>query len=516
MHLAAGTVFVGEGPGRYLGIGPVMARGDIAMGRENGMMQHSVSRRNFLRRAALAGAALPALSILAACGGSTPATTAPAPTAPATTTQPTGAAGAAPAAPAAATPAGMATAAMPAKKLSGAVEFWSRETQNNGARQPLINDRLAAFDKANGTMSKAQFMIFAESVQKTQAALAANTLPDLGQQGPDVTLQFAAADNLLPIDDLYSSIKDTFLPLQKEAFVNYENKAYSVPWYTETRVLFYHKDLLDKAGVKPPTTWQEWADAAKALTKGDEQYGFVFSPEGPAAGQLFIPLATSAGAPILDKDGKVNANTEGHRAALTFLSDMYKAKSIPPATPTYKSTDVTQLFVLKKAAMIWSNGEVLLSLKDMNPDALKTLGAVLTPVRKMGDTSRSFLGGFQLFVFKGGKNPDAGKELLRSLLDPAWYADYIAKTGGAALPVTKAVASSDTYQKDPILKVLVEQQQTAVRYGGPIYGNTPYMGDAEAKLLFSQPVVDVFTGKRSVDEGVMYLDTELKKLAKQA
>lgn len=475
-------------------------------------MQHSVSRRNFLRRAALAGAALPALSILAACGESAPATSAPAATA-----RPTGATGAATTAPAATmAPAGMATIAAPAKKLTGAVEFWSRETQNNGARQPLINERLAGFDKANGTMSKAQFMVFAESVQKTQAALAANTLPDLGQQGPDVTLQFAAAGNLAPIDDLYASIKDSFLPLQKEAFVNFENKAYSVPWYTETRALFYHKDLLDKAGVKPPTTWQEWADAAKALTKGDEQYGFVFSPEGPGAGQLFIPLATSAGAAILDKDGVVNANTEGHRAALNFLNDMYKAKSIPPALPTYKGTDVMQLFVLKKAAMIWANGEVLLSLKDMNPDALKTLGVVLTPVRKAGDISRSFLGGFQLFVFKGGKNPDAGKELLRSLLDPAWYADYITKTGGAALPVTKAVAASDTYQKDPILKVLVEQQQAAVRYGGPIYGNTPYMGDAEAKLLFSQPVVDAFTGKRSVDEGVMYLDTELKKLAKQA
>ncbi len=485
-------------------------------------MQHSVSRRNFLRRAALAGAALPALSILAACGESAPATSAPAPAATARPTVATGATGAATTAPmpaaAAATmaPAGMATAATPAKKLTGAVEFWSRETQNNGARQPLITERLAAFDKANGTMSKAQFMVFAESVQKTQAALAANTLPDLGQQGPDVTLQFAAAGNLVPIDDLYGGIKDSFLPLQKEAFVTFEDKAYSVPWYTETRVLFYHKDLLDKAGVKPPTTWQEWADAAKALTKGDEQYGFAMSPEGPGAGQLFIPLATSAGAPLLDKDGKVSANTEAHRAALNFLSDMFKAKSIPPATPTYKNTDATQLFVLKKAAMFWGNGEVPLAMKDMNPEALKTLGAVVTPVRKMGDISRSFLGGFQLFVFKGGKNPDAGKELLRSLLDPVWYADYIAKTGGSALPVTKAVAASDTYQKDPILKVLVEQQQTAVRYGGPIYGNTPYMGDAEAKLLFSQPVIDVFTGKRTVDEAVMYLDTELKKLAKQA
>ena len=42
------------------------------------------------------------------------------------------------------------------------------------------------------------------------------------------------------------------------------------------------------------------------------------------------------------------------------------------------------------------------------------------------------------------------------------------------------------------------------------------MGEAEGKLLFSQPVIDVFTGKRTVEEGVKFLDTELKNLAKQA
>ena len=498
-------------------------------------MSTPISRRQLLSRLAVAGATGAFASILAACGGDAAPTTTVAPAAPATagaTKAPVATtAGAATTGGAAATTGGAAAttgsgatsapatsggSGTAAPKLSGAVEFWSRETQNNGARQPLIQARLAAFDKANGTTSKAQFMVFQESVQKTQAAFAAGNPPDLGQQGPDVSLQFAAGGNLLPLDDLFTSLKDQYLPLQKEAFVNYDSKTYAVPWWTETRVLFYHKDLLDKAGVKPPTTWAEWLDAAKALTKGDDQYGFVMGPEGPGAGQLFIPLATSAGAPLLDKDGKVSADTEGHRAALQLLADMYTAKAIPPATPTYKNTDVAQLFALKKVAMFWGNGEIIQTVKDISPDLVQNLGAVLTPVRKMGDISRSFLGGFLLFAFKGGKNPDAAKALLAALLDPVWYADYVAKTSGAALPTTKAAAGQDTYQKDPLLKVLVQQQQTAVRYGGPTYGNTPYMGEAEGKLLFSQPVIDVFTGKRTVEEGVKFLDTELKKLAKQA
>ncbi|MGI8854766.1 MAG: ABC transporter substrate-binding protein [Thermomicrobiales bacterium] len=498
-------------------------------------MSDQLSRRRFLQRAAVGGAALVAANLLAACSSSSstptaaPAATVKPPTAataaPAATTSAASAPTSVPSSSTSATTATTATTAAPSAaaaatsapvKVSGNVEFWSRETFDNGARQPLVQARLAAFDKANGTTSKVQFMIFAESVQKTQAALAAGTVPDLGEQGPDVALGFAAAGNLLPIDDIFNSFKDQFLPLQKEAFVTYNGNAFSVPWYTETRVLFYHKDLLDKAGVKPPTNWQEWAAAAKALTKGEEQYGFAFIPDGPGPGQLFVPLASSAGANLLDKDGKVNGNTPEFKASLQFLSDMYASGSIPKAFPTYKQNDTDQLFALKKVAMYWTNGSILNTLKTTAPDALKTLGAVKTPPRDASGTSRSFLGGFQLFVFKQGKNTAGGKELLKYLFDPAWYADYVQKTNGGALPVTKAVAAQDTYQSDPILKTLVEQQQTAIRYGGPVYGNAPFLGEAEGKLLFSQPVIDVFTGKQSVDSAVATMDTEVKKLAKQA
>ena len=263
-------------------------------------MSTPISRRQLLSRLAVAGATGAFASILAACGGDAAPTTTVAPAAPATTTAAgatkapvatTGGATATTGGAAATTGSGVTSApatsggsGTAAPKLSGAVEFWSRETQNNGARQPLIQARLAAFDQANGTTSKAQFMVFQESVQKTQAAFAAGNPPNLGQQGPDVSLQFAAGGNLLPLDDLFTSLKDQYLPLQKEAFVNYGAKTYAVPWWTETRVLFYHKDLLEKAGVKPPTTWAEWLDAAKALTKGDDQYGFIMGPEGPGAG----------------------------------------------------------------------------------------------------------------------------------------------------------------------------------------------------------------------------------------
>jgi ABC-type glycerol-3-phosphate transport system substrate-binding protein len=82
--------------------------------------------------------------------------------------------------------------------------------------------------------------------------------------------------------------------------------------------------------------------------------------------------------------------------------------------------------------------------------------------------------------------------------------------------VTKAAAGTDFFQKDELRRLLVTQQETALRYGGPAYGNAPFLGEAEGKLLFSQALTDVVAGKKSAAEAVKTLDTELKEIAKTA
>jgi maltose-binding protein MalE len=256
-----------------------------------GFKSGRVSRRSFMRQAALLGVGVVSTgSLLAACGdntATTAATTAAATTAPpsattaAATTAATTAAGttAVAATTAAATTAGATTAAATTAatgaKITGVVNYWSRETASNGVRQPVINARLKAFEAANpGVTTKVQYQVLAESLQKTEAGLQTGTAPELGQYGPSVLIGYAAAKQLLPLDDVFADLKDKMIHLEKESFTEVDGVNYGIPWYAETRVLFYHKDLLEKAGVTPPTTWDEWAEAAKKLTSG-EQYGFI-------------------------------------------------------------------------------------------------------------------------------------------------------------------------------------------------------------------------------------------------
>jgi N,N'-diacetylchitobiose transport system substrate-binding protein len=467
-----------------------------------------ISRRGFMRKAALMGVGFGSMAaFLAACGDATP--TAPTAATTAASSATTAAGSATTAAGGAATTAATGSGA----KITGQVELWSRETNSNGARQPLLNSHLADFQKANpGVTTKVQYLVFQESVQKSQAALAAGSPPEVGQQGPDVALSFAAAKNLLPLDDVLAQIgKDKFAPLQKEAYVTYNGVTYAIPWYAETRVLMYHKDLLQKAGVEPPTTWDEWSAAAKKLTSGD-QYGFIFSLESPGAGQFWIPLGTSAGGTVLDKDGKVTVNTQPFKDALTFAAGFIKDKTMPEAAVTYKGAEVNKLFQLKQAAMIYTNGQTFEDIKGADPALAANIGAVQVPVKTKGDTSRSFLGGFGLFAFATAKNPEGAKALIKYMYENPWYTNYMQNTGGAALPVLKDSINADFYQKDPIKKTMLDQLQTAVRYAGPVFGNTPYMGSAESQAVFNNPVVNVITGKQTVDQALTECDAALNKL----
>ncbi|HAC2016095.1 TPA_asm: extracellular solute-binding protein, partial [Listeria monocytogenes] len=60
-------------------------------------------------------------------------------------------------------------------------------------------------------------------------------------------------DNL-KMDDFYEeSVKE----------MTYSDKLYGLPLLNDNRILFYNKKLLQEAGVKPPTTWDELATAAQ-------------------------------------------------------------------------------------------------------------------------------------------------------------------------------------------------------------------------------------------------------------
>ena len=103
-------------------------------------------------------------------------------------------------------------------------------------------------------------------IQTVLQRASSKSLPDvLMLDNPDIQ-QIAETGALAPLGD-YGINADGFAPGPVSA-ATYQDKLYGLQPGTNTIAIFYHKDVLDKAGVKPPTTWAELRTAAKKLTSG--------------------------------------------------------------------------------------------------------------------------------------------------------------------------------------------------------------------------------------------------------
>ncbi|MEU2929806.1 extracellular solute-binding protein [Streptomyces sp. NPDC007251] len=117
---------------------------------------------------------------------------------------------------------------------------------------------------------------------KVKDMVAAGHAPDLAQIG--AYADYAAAGKLYPASDLLSirTQADFLSPLSEAGQWNHTQ--YGIPFAASTRVLFYNKTLFAKAGITPPTTWDELAADATALRAKGVKYPFAL-PLGPEEAQ---------------------------------------------------------------------------------------------------------------------------------------------------------------------------------------------------------------------------------------
>ncbi|MWV42172.1 extracellular solute-binding protein [Paenibacillus sp. HJL G12] len=146
-----------------------------------------------------------------------------------------------------------------------------------------------------------------------------------------------------------------------------KGKYYALPYRTSEYALFYNKDLFDQAGIPYPSqmTWEEYAELAKSLTKGDgadKQWGGYF------ADWLTAPLgALQKGATILDDSLDPVAEW------LDYLDRLYykDASHMSYKQMKAESTDWIKQFESGNVAML-VNGEWTLNMLKADIAAGKT------------------------------------------------------------------------------------------------------------------------------------------------
>jgi multiple sugar transport system substrate-binding protein len=160
--------------------------------------------------------------------------------------------------------------------------------------------------------------------------------------------------------------------------------------------MYYRKDWFDEMGLKPPTTFAEFADAAEKLTDASkERWGFGM--RGGAGGQgLVVQVIRAFGSPLVDDQGKAALDVAKTTEALDWYSGLHtKLKAVPPSVTNDSYRQIMEAFRTGKTGMVWHHTGSLAEVQgDLGNDGAKfmSLPRPAGPAATINDVSPSYNG----------------------------------------------------------------------------------------------------------------------------
>ncbi len=201
--------------------------------------------------------------------------------------------------------------------------------------------------------------------------------------------------------------------------VTFKDKVYAIPWYIDAGVLYYRKDLLEKYGFYPPTTWDELVKTAKTITAEEKDlYGFIWQGkqyEGLVCNVL--EYIWSNGGDVLE-DGRVIIDSPENREALKFMKDLIVNYKVSPELVLTSIEESTRHIFGNGKALFMRNWPYAWNIfnKEGSPVRGK-VGVSVLPFFK-GNQTASTLGGWQLGINKFSKNPGPAEKFINYLTSP--------------------------------------------------------------------------------------------------
>jgi multiple sugar transport system substrate-binding protein len=324
------------------------------------------------------------------------------------------------------------------------------------------------------------------------------------------TAEFAANRWILELpQDQFPSLGKA-IPATVET-AKYRDKLYAVPITSDGGLLYYRKDLLDKAGVKPPTTWDEMLAACVKVAalpegKGMSCYAGQFEKyEGLTVN--FSEAINSAGGVVVGKDGKPNVDTPEALAGLEELTKGFSSGAIPKAAITYKEEEGRRAFQDGKL-LFHRNWPYVYALASKTDGSSKVAGKFgVAPLPGKTGLGVSTLGGHNYAISAFAKNK-------------ATAADFI-----------KFMASEDRQRAN--LQASSQAPSWASLYDDPALMKTfPYLAPLKASIEKAQPrpsvvkygdvtaaiqeaAYDALTNKKQPKQALTDLQTKLSSLITQ-
>lgn len=211
-----------------------------------------------------------------------------------------------------------------------------------------------------------------ECLAKLRTAIAASAAPSLSHVVCEIVPYLARAGVLEPLDAYEGAATIPFVPQldQRGAFDSgAAQPLVCVPFNRSTPIAFANGAMLAEAGVRPPRTWDELVEAARALTRrspgggGDVRWGF----EVPISWWYWVAMVGQGGGRIVDADGRITLGGDAGERALRFWQRLVRDEKVmrPPPGRDYQAWQSSnESFLQGRIAMMWSSTAYVRYLED--------------------------------------------------------------------------------------------------------------------------------------------------------
>ena len=302
-----------------------------------------------------------------------------------------------------------------------------------------------------------------------------------GSATPDVFMgdviwpaQFGAHQLAVPLSDyLPASYFAQFAP-GLVAGASYKGKVYGSPLFEDQGFMYYRKDLLAKAGLTPPTTWEQLESEAKTLvSKHLVKYGFVWqgaSYEGLTCN--FMEYLASAGGTATKSD-YTTATLDSPAAikAVTFMRSLVTSGVTPAAISTFQEAQSMSIFAAGDAGFLrnwdyaYSNATTpatgKLTASQVGVEPMPAFAGEPTP-------GYSNIGGWNMYINPHSKNFNLDLTFIKYLASQ--QAQTILATKYSEIPTTTLVRNSASIAAlNPVLAIVSKTKLVPRPAGTPNY-----------------------------------------------
>ncbi|MBO9460315.1 MULTISPECIES: sugar ABC transporter substrate-binding protein [Stappiaceae] len=286
---------------------------------------------------------------------------------------------------------------------------------------------------------------------------------------------------LVSLNDLPESYDaDDILPAIRGG-LTVDGELYAAPFYGESSMVMYRKDLMEKAGLEMPEapTWDFIVEAAKAMTdKENEVYGICLRGKaGWGENMAFLTaMANSYGARWFDMDWKPQFDTPQWKEALTTYLDVMNEAG-PPGASSNGFNENLALFQTGKCGM-WIDATVAASFVTNPKDSqvADKVGFALAPDKGLGKRG-NWLWAWSLAIPAGTQKEAAAKKFIEWATSKEYLELVAAEEGWANVPpgTRTSLYENPEYQKVPFAKMTLDSINSADPQN-PTVDPVPYVG----------------------------------------